>query len=195
MAFSTQFASFFISPFGEPSVCDELNAFLRSRRIINVEKRLIDGERGTGWLFLVEYGEEVKAQNPGNVARIDYREVLNQRDYMLFDQLRAFRKSISDKQGVPVYAIFSNEHLAAMAKSPPKAINDIQAIPGVGESRIKQYGEAFLAFFLNRQKEHKETDTQKNQQDQSEPNDQKGRKDHKDQKAQQKNDETNQPPF
>ena len=50
MAFQTQFASFFISPFGEPSVCDELNKFLRSRRIVNVEKRLIDSERGTGWL-------------------------------------------------------------------------------------------------------------------------------------------------
>ncbi len=40
MAFLTQFASFFISPFGESSVCDELNKFLRSHRIVNVEKRL-----------------------------------------------------------------------------------------------------------------------------------------------------------
>ena len=87
MAFLTQFASFFISPFGEPSVCDDLNKFLRSRRIVNVEKRLIDGERGTGWLFLVEYGEELKPQGSNNNARIDYREILNQQEYSLFERL------------------------------------------------------------------------------------------------------------
>jgi hypothetical protein len=41
MSLLTQYASFFASPFGENSVTDELNAFLRSHRIINVEKRLI----------------------------------------------------------------------------------------------------------------------------------------------------------
>ena len=46
MALLTQYASFFISPFGENSVTAELNLFLRSHRIINVEKRLMDGERG-----------------------------------------------------------------------------------------------------------------------------------------------------
>jgi hypothetical protein len=56
MPLLTQYRSFFVSPFGEASVCDELNAFLKSHRIVNVEKRLVDGERGTGWLFLVEYG-------------------------------------------------------------------------------------------------------------------------------------------
>jgi hypothetical protein len=56
LALLTQYAGFFISPFGEKSVAEELNAFLRSHRIVNVEKRLIDGERGTGWVFLIEYG-------------------------------------------------------------------------------------------------------------------------------------------
>jgi hypothetical protein len=56
MALLTQYAGFFVSPFGEKSVTDELNAFLRSHRIVNVDKKLIDGERGTGWVFLIEYG-------------------------------------------------------------------------------------------------------------------------------------------
>jgi hypothetical protein len=45
MALLTQYKPFFISPFGESSVCDELNKFLSSNRIVNVEKHLIDGER------------------------------------------------------------------------------------------------------------------------------------------------------
>ena len=46
MALYSQFRTFFVGPFGEPSVTDELNAFLREKRIINVEKKMIDGERG-----------------------------------------------------------------------------------------------------------------------------------------------------
>lgn len=150
MPLLTQFASFFVSPFGEVSVCDELNLFIRSHRIINLEKRLIDGERGTGWLFLVEYGAEVKVQQAANSqSRIDYREVLNEQEYALYDQLREVRKGISDKNGVPVYAVFTNEQLAAMVKKPPMSLRDILALPGVGDARVKQYGEFFLKVFSN----------------------------------------------
>lgn len=45
MPLQTQFMTFFISPFSEPSATAELNNFLKSHRIINVEKRLIDGIR------------------------------------------------------------------------------------------------------------------------------------------------------
>ena len=146
MPLLTQFALFFISPFGELQVCDALNHFLRLHRIVTVEKRLIDGERGTGWLFLIEYGSEVKHQ-AANAPRIDYREVLNEQEYALFDRLRDVRKSIAEKQGVPVYAVFTNEQLAAMVKKPPLSLKDILALPGVGDARAKQYGAAFLNIF------------------------------------------------
>lgn len=55
MPLLTQFMTFFVSPFSELSSHAELNNFLKSHRIINVEKRLIDDERGTDWVFLVEY--------------------------------------------------------------------------------------------------------------------------------------------
>jgi superfamily II DNA helicase RecQ len=156
MAFLTQFASFFISPFGEPTVCEELNKFLRSHRILNLEKRLIDGERATGWLFLVEYSAEQKSQQQAS-TRVDYREVLSQHEYVLFDRLRQLRKDLSEKNGVPVYAIFTNEQLASMVKSPPTSEKDFQSYPGVGESRVKQYGEEFLSFFTNDKRDKSET--------------------------------------
>jgi superfamily II DNA helicase RecQ len=147
MALLTQFQTFFVSPFGEESVCDDLNRFLTTHRIVNVEKRLIDGERGTGWLFLVEYGSEIKTQGQQN-QRIDYREVLNEQEYAFFEKLRQFRKTIAEQQGVPVYAVFTNEHLAGMCKKPPKTLKDIAVLPGVGESRVKQFGGAFLKLCL-----------------------------------------------
>ena len=151
MALLTQYISFFVSPFGEQSVTNELNTFLRSHRIVNVEKRLIDGERGTGWVFLVEYGNEgaKAASNTSNTSqRIDYREVLNADEYRLFEKLRALRKELAEKSGIPVYAVFTNEQLATMVKNPPKAAKDLLAVAGVGEARVKQYGEAFLNLFM-----------------------------------------------
>ena len=152
MALLTQYCSFFISPFGEKSVTDELNAFLRSHRIINVEKRLIDGERGTGWVFIVEYGSEGKNAPSGSAAgssapRIDYREVLNPAEYTLFDKLRGLRKDLAEKAGIPVYAVFTNEQLAAMVKKPPRSAKDLLSIAGIGESRVRQYGGAFIKLF------------------------------------------------
>jgi superfamily II DNA helicase RecQ len=152
MALLTQYASFYISPFGEKSVTDELNTFLRSHRIINVEKRLIDGERGTGWVFLVEYGgaNGESGKNASNSSqRIDYREVLNPAEYALYDKLRHLRKEIADKAGIPVYAVFTNDQLAGIVKKPPKTAKDLLSISGIGESRVKQYGEAVINLFAH----------------------------------------------
>ena len=152
MALLTQFVSFFISPFGEKSVTDELNAFLRSHRIVNVEKRLVDGERGTGWLFLIEYGTDNNKNAPNSSQRIDYREVFNPVEYAFFDKLRNLRKELAEKSGIPVYAVFTNDQLAAMVKKPPKTEKDLLLIPGIGESRVKQYGEVFLKLCANEEK-------------------------------------------
>lgn len=154
MALLTQYSSFFISPFGEKSVTDELNAFLRSHRIVNVEKRLIDGERGTGWVFLVEYGSDSKNTSGPASPRIDYREVLNPAEYALFDTLRKLRKTLSEKAGLPVYAVFTNDQLAAMVKKPPKTAKDLLAIAGIGEARVKQYGAAFLEVFATEEQQN-----------------------------------------
>jgi superfamily II DNA helicase RecQ len=50
----------------------------------------------------------------------------------------------AEKQGIPVYAVFTNDHLANMIKNKITGLKDIAALPGVGESRVKQYGEQFL---------------------------------------------------
>jgi superfamily II DNA helicase RecQ len=150
MALLTQFASFFISPFGEHSVVDELNTFLKSHRIVNIEKKLIDSERGTGWLFLVEYGMDGKSQpTTQSSQRIDYREILNETEYALFDQLRTLRRELAEKQGVPVYTVFTNEQLAGMVKKHPKTDKEMQSISGIGEGRVKQFGEVFIRFFMD----------------------------------------------
>jgi superfamily II DNA helicase RecQ len=79
----------------------------------------------------------------------DYREVLNSAEYALFDKLRNLRKELAEKSGIPVYAVFTNDQLAAMVKKPPKTAKDLLAIAGIGEARVKQYGGAFVNLFSN----------------------------------------------
>ena len=40
--------------------------------------------------------------------------------------------------------IYNNDHLANMVKNKAATLKAIAALPGVGEARVKQYGEQFL---------------------------------------------------
>lgn len=146
MPLLTQFMTFFVSPFSEPSSHAELNNFLKSHRIINVEKRLIDGERGTGWIFLVEYSDNEGTKSSYTMSsKVDWRDVLNPSQFTVYDFLRKTRKEIGDKTEIPLYGILSNEQLALMSQNPPKTKEDFLKIKGVNEQKYKQFGEIFLS--------------------------------------------------
>lgn len=137
--------TFFVSPFREPSSHAELNNFLMSHRIINVEKRLIDGERGTGWIFLVEYSDNEGTKSSYTMsAKIDWRDVLTPSQFAVYDLLRKKRKEIGEKTKIPLYGILSNEQLALMAQNPPKTKEEFLKIKGVNDQKYKQFGEQFL---------------------------------------------------
>jgi superfamily II DNA helicase RecQ len=62
----------------------------------------------------------------------------------LFAKLRSVRKRLADGEGVPAYAIFTNEQLAAMIRAGVRSRAELAAIDGVGEARVAKYGAAFL---------------------------------------------------
>ncbi|MFL6583991.1 MAG: DNA helicase RecQ [Chthoniobacterales bacterium] len=65
-------------------------------------------------------------------------------DEVLFDRLRAFRRDIADGRNVPAYIIFSDASLREMARQQPTRLGDFSKIPGVGEQKLKNFGEAFV---------------------------------------------------
>ena len=66
-------------------------------------------------------------------------------DEALFQKLRALRLDIARELGKPPYIVFSDKTLRDMVRV--KSITDDQflAVNGVGESKLKQYGERFMA--------------------------------------------------
>jgi len=65
-------------------------------------------------------------------------------DRMLFERLRALRKTMADHEGVPPYVIFHDTTLKEMTVCYPGNLTDLRRISGVGERKLKKYGEAFL---------------------------------------------------
>ena len=75
--------------------------------------------------------------------------MLNEADFALFAKLRDLRKKLAEQEGVPAYALFTNEQLAQMAQQRVTTQAQLAALDGVGPARIEKYGEAFLNLLLS----------------------------------------------
>ncbi len=63
----------------------------------------------------------------------------------LFSELRRVRRDLADERNVPAYVIFSDAVLHAMAAQRPTSPAALRAISGVGDKKLSDFGEAFLA--------------------------------------------------
>jgi ATP-dependent DNA helicase RecQ len=65
-------------------------------------------------------------------------------DESLFQELRALRKELADRQGVPAYIVFSDKVLREMVARRPSTPGELLDVSGVGPAKLERYGEAFL---------------------------------------------------
>ena len=62
----------------------------------------------------------------------------------LFERLRILRKELADARNVPPYVVFSDVTLRHFSRDYPENEAALLRIPGVGEKKREDYGEAFL---------------------------------------------------
>jgi len=65
-------------------------------------------------------------------------------DQELFDELRTLRRELAGEQNVPPYVVFGDLALRAMARNRPTTDAKFLDIPGVGQTKLKRYGPAFM---------------------------------------------------
>ena len=65
-------------------------------------------------------------------------------DEVLFERLRELRKRLADERDVPAYIVFSDVALRQMARNYPERERDFARISGVGEKKLREFGEVFL---------------------------------------------------
>lgn len=143
---------FFSIPARDPGVFgEELNRFLRGHRALVVQRELVREEGGGAyWAVCVEYLPAAVSDGRNGGAgtgrpKVDYREVLSEADFAVFSRLRELRKQVAEQEAVPVYAVFTNEQMAAMVTGKADSLAALGRIDGVGEARVQKYGAAFLA--------------------------------------------------
>ena len=133
----SQIATFFVPILGGEAMQDEMNAFLRGHRVLQVEKAFA----GNGWAFCVEWldGAAV-AGRPPYQKRIDYREVLDEATFARFAKLRERRKAIAQEDGVPPYMVMTDAQMAEAVKDGEPSLEVLKKIDGFGEARLSKYG-------------------------------------------------------
>jgi len=149
-AMSLQFRFFLIPIMDDGEAENDLNRFLRSVRVVTVNRQFVDNGENSYWSLAVEYlptdgGRPGTGNGKSNRRKLDYKEILSPEDFALYAKLRDWRKTVADREAVPVYTIFTNDQLAQIAAnriSSPAALREIE---GIGEARAKKYGDEVIS--------------------------------------------------
>ena len=117
-----------VSGHGSVSVTDEGAAFIKEKKPLHLRKPPKS-----------ERAERKERKSGAAISTLS-----NDRDAALFAALKALRMEIAKAQNVPPYVIFHDKTLMEMARAKPCTLEEMAEISGVGESKLKRYGMAFL---------------------------------------------------
>lgn len=127
---------------------EEVNKFLRSNKIVEIEKHILQTGASYSWCFYISYIDSVYQKEQNNTrTKIDYMKVLDTKTFTKFSKLREIRKQIATENAVSAYIVFTDAELAEIAKLPELTINKLKTIKGIGDKKTKKYGEQFIKMF------------------------------------------------
>ena len=136
---------FTVRALGDEVAATELNHFLASHRILAMERQFMQAGLESCWCLCVSYDVVKEAQSTTKQrSRVDYKEQLNEVDFARYSRLRDLRKHLAEQHGVPLYALFTNEQMAAMVQQQVSSLTQLGEIPGVGPGRVEKYGAVFV---------------------------------------------------
>lgn len=138
-----QIKLFSIPVYGGEVITEEMNTFLRSKKVLQMEQHLVSNEREACWCFFIKYIDDLAATDSGK-KKVDYREVLDEATFQRFSKLREIRKSLATQEGLPAYAIFTDEELAELAKLEVINAAAMKSIKGIGEKKVEKFGSYFF---------------------------------------------------
>lgn len=131
---------------------EDLNAFLRAHKVIDVEKQLVETSSNAYWCIYISYvlGSTSKSAYR---EKIDYMKILEPEIFARFSKLREIRKKIAADDGVSAYVVFTDAELAEIAKLPDLNVTKLKGIKGIGDKKAGKYGEAIIKIFKTEKNE------------------------------------------
>ncbi|MCY2992044.1 MAG: DNA helicase RecQ [Planctomycetota bacterium] len=91
---------------------------------------------------LLRPAKPAKAGKAAAASEVDSWEGV---DRGLFDELRRLRQEHAAVQNVPAYIVFSDATLRDVARRRPSSLDGFRQIKGVGDKKLADYGQAFVA--------------------------------------------------
>jgi superfamily II DNA helicase RecQ len=129
---------------GGEMLAEEMNVFLRSKKVLQVKEQLVGNTPDTAcWCFAIRYVDDVAAAERER-GRVDYREVLDEAAFQRFSAMREIRKRVAQEVAVPPYAVFTDQELAEISKPETLTAEIMKNIKGIGEKKMEKYGHHFL---------------------------------------------------
>ena len=128
---------------GGERLVEEMNVFLRSKKVLQIEQHIVTLSQSSSWCFCIHYIDDVTITE--SKVKIDYREALDDKTFKVFSRLREIRKKIATEEGLPAYAIFTDEELSNIAKLEEITASKMQTIKGIGEKKVEKYAQRFIA--------------------------------------------------
>ncbi len=131
---------------------EELNKFLRSHRVLTVERHF--NPEKAYWAVAVEYAD----QNPTAEApplhrreKTDFTIGMTEEEKERFEKYKNTRRRLATERGVPAYLIFTNDELSILAHVPVLNAETVRNVKGIAPSRLNDY----VAFFFNSTEDEK----------------------------------------
>lgn len=135
----------FTIPIDSPeAVQNELNAFLRGNKILEVESHLHSNAKTAQWCFCIKYLGQPFTYPHEKKEKVDYKTVLDEGTFQKFVHLRERRKKLASQEGLSAFIIFTDAELAELAKLDMITEKTMLTIKGIGEKKVRKYGSYFF---------------------------------------------------
>ena len=121
-----------------------INDFTASKRILKIDRSLIQDKGSAFWCFCIEYLEGEKKDRLIKKPKKDYKSELTPEVYERFQKMRAIRKKLADETGNAPYLFFTDAELIEMAKIEHLTPEKMLTIKGVGEKKVANYSQYFI---------------------------------------------------
>lgn len=70
--------------------------------------------------------------------KVDYKTVLDEKTFQRFSELREIRKKVSAEEGIPAFAVFTDEELSGLAKLTEINEKNMLSVKGIGEKKVER---------------------------------------------------------
>lgn len=117
---------------------NELNTFLLDKKVRSYRVEFFIHAGRPYWSVFIEY-EEIEDKNVEKLT-----QALDERQKLVFERLKAWRKEKGKELGMPVYVVFSNNQLVELAKRLPQTYEAMKSINGIGDKKVKSFGKEVL---------------------------------------------------